>query len=128
MMWPKRGSGPGKSVSNGTFQLKKPPVYTFYKIFTEPKPPPTPLVRSISIGDTLKGDFWMGPFQITATHEQRYHDQHLDMDFEHKTAMLDTKPLRLTRKEYDLLSLLILNAGRSEEHTSELQSLRHLVC
>jgi DNA-binding response OmpR family regulator len=53
----------------------------------------------------------MGPFQITATHEQRYHDQHLDMDFEHKTAMLDTKPLGLTRKEYDLLALLILNAG-----------------
>jgi hypothetical protein len=28
----------------------------------------------------------MGPFQMTATHEPRYHDQHLDLDFEHKTA------------------------------------------
>lgn len=53
----------------------------------------------------------MGPLQITPTHEQRYQDQHLDMDFEHKTALLDTKPLGLTRKEYDLLALLIQNAG-----------------
>jgi two-component system, OmpR family, alkaline phosphatase synthesis response regulator PhoP len=53
----------------------------------------------------------MAPFQITPTHEPRYHDQHLDMDFEHKTALLDTKPLGLTRKEYDLLALLIQNAG-----------------
>ena len=53
----------------------------------------------------------MGPFQITATHEPRYHDQHLDLDFERKIALLDTKPLGLTRKEYDLLALLIQNAG-----------------
>ena len=53
----------------------------------------------------------MGPFQITATHEPGYHDQHLDLDFEHKTALLDAKPLGLTRKEYDLLALLIQNAG-----------------
>jgi DNA-binding response OmpR family regulator len=53
----------------------------------------------------------MGPLQITATHEHRYHDQHLDLDFEHKTALRDTKPLRLTRKEYAILALLIQNAG-----------------
>ncbi|MGO4881261.1 MAG: winged helix-turn-helix domain-containing protein [Bryobacteraceae bacterium] len=53
----------------------------------------------------------MGPFQITAMQNQRYHDQHLDLDFEHKTAMLDARPLGLTRKEYDLLALLIQNAG-----------------
>src|SRR5579862_7093187 len=53
----------------------------------------------------------MGPLQIAAMHEQRYHDQHLDMDFEHKVALLDAKPLGLTRKEYDLLALLIQNAG-----------------
>jgi DNA-binding response OmpR family regulator len=50
-------------------------------------------------------------FEITATHEQRYHDQHLDLDFEHKIAMLDAKPLGLTRKEYDLLALLVQNAN-----------------
>lgn len=54
----------------------------------------------------------MGPFEINAApQEQRYHDQHLDLDFEHKTALLDAKPLGLTRKEYDLLALLIANAG-----------------
>jgi len=53
----------------------------------------------------------MGPFQMSERHEQRYHDQHLDLDFENKIALLDTKPLGLTRKEYDLLALLIQNAG-----------------
>jgi two-component system alkaline phosphatase synthesis response regulator PhoP len=53
----------------------------------------------------------MGPLQIAATYEQRYHDQHLDLDFERKTALLDTRPLGLTRKEYELLALLIQNAG-----------------
>jgi len=53
----------------------------------------------------------MEPFQITTTHEQRYHDQHLDLDFGRKKVLLDTKPLVLTRKEYDLLALLIQNAG-----------------
>ena len=53
----------------------------------------------------------MGPVEIIAAHGQHYHDQHLELDFEHKTASLDAKPLGLTRKEYDLLALLILNAG-----------------
>ena len=53
----------------------------------------------------------MGPISISPTHEQRYRDQHLDLDFEHKTASLDARPLGLTRKEYDLLALLIQNAG-----------------
>ena len=53
----------------------------------------------------------MGPLQITSTQGQNYHDQHLDLDFERKTALLDAKPLGLTRKEYDLLALLIQNAG-----------------
>jgi DNA-binding response OmpR family regulator len=53
----------------------------------------------------------MGPIQMTPTHEQSYHDQHLELDFEHKTALLDAKPLGLTRKEYELLALLIQNAG-----------------
>ncbi|MGA2590326.1 MAG: winged helix-turn-helix domain-containing protein [Bryobacteraceae bacterium] len=53
----------------------------------------------------------MEPIQITSTYEQAYHDQHLDIDFRHKTALLDSKPLGLTRKEYDLLALLIQHAG-----------------
>ena len=50
-------------------------------------------------------------FQITTTYEQRYHDQHLDLDFGRKTALLDSKPLVLTRKEYDRPALLIQHAG-----------------
>ena len=53
----------------------------------------------------------MGPLTLTTTHGQRYQDQHLDVDFEHKLAMLDAKLLGLTRKEYELLALLIQNAG-----------------
>jgi DNA-binding response OmpR family regulator len=68
----------------------------------------------------------MGPLQITATHEHRYHDQHLDLDFEHKTALRDTKPLRLTRKEYAILALLIQNAG--EVVTRETLLLRVWGC
>jgi DNA-binding response OmpR family regulator len=53
----------------------------------------------------------MEPLQMTMTPGARYQDQHLDVDFEQKTACLDTRPMGLTRKEYDLLALLIHNAG-----------------
>ena len=45
--------------------------------------------------------------------EQRtiYHDTHLTLDFERKSATLDSLPLSLTRKEYDLLALLVSYAG-----------------
>jgi DNA-binding response OmpR family regulator len=49
--------------------------------------------------------------QNTGTPEQCYHDEHLDFDFENKRLLLDTKPLRLNPKKYDLLALLIRNAG-----------------
>ncbi len=41
----------------------------------------------------------------------RYQDAHLELDFNHKMALLDAHRLVLTRKEYDLLSLLVENAG-----------------
>ncbi len=45
--------------------------------------------------------------------EQRtvYHVSHLILDFERKSATLDSQPLSLTRKEYDLLALLVSYAG-----------------
>ena len=45
--------------------------------------------------------------------EQRtiYRDAHLTLDFERKSATLDSRPLSLTRKEYDLLALLVSYAG-----------------
>jgi len=41
----------------------------------------------------------------------RYQDAHLEMDVADKLAPLDSHPLRLTRKEYELLLLLVENAG-----------------
>ena len=44
-------------------------------------------------------------------HATSYHDAHLALDFNNKTVTLDSKPLLLTRKEYDLLALLVSYAG-----------------
>ncbi|HZT34269.1 MAG TPA: winged helix-turn-helix domain-containing protein [Bryobacteraceae bacterium] len=53
----------------------------------------------------------MGTFSAAIIPTERYQDAHLDLDFQHKTARLDLAPMRLTRKEYDLLALLVQNAG-----------------
>src|SRR5579864_3888327 len=53
----------------------------------------------------------MGSLPIASLQDHRYQDAHLDLDFERKIARLDTRPMGLTRKEYDLLALLIQNAG-----------------
>ncbi len=40
-----------------------------------------------------------------------YMDAHLRIDFERRVAALDSKPLVLTDKEFDLLAFLVRNAG-----------------
>jgi DNA-binding response OmpR family regulator len=40
-----------------------------------------------------------------------YSDAHLTVDFEKQTATLDTRPMTLTKKEYELLALLVRYAG-----------------
>jgi len=40
-----------------------------------------------------------------------YHDAHLSLDFHSQKATLDSIPITLTRKEYDLLALLVRHAG-----------------
>jgi two-component system alkaline phosphatase synthesis response regulator PhoP len=40
-----------------------------------------------------------------------YRDEHLAMDFGQQLALLDNQRMTLTRKEYDLLSLLVEHAG-----------------
>jgi DNA-binding response OmpR family regulator len=40
-----------------------------------------------------------------------YHDEHLSIDFDQQLAVLDTERITLTRKEYDLLALLVQHAG-----------------
>ena len=41
----------------------------------------------------------------------RYQDAHLEIDVAGKLAILDSRRLRLTRKEYELLSVLVEYAG-----------------
>jgi len=40
-----------------------------------------------------------------------YRDEHLSLDFTGQHATLDTEPMVLTRKEYELLALLVQHAG-----------------
>ena len=40
-----------------------------------------------------------------------YRDEHLAIDFDQQAAVLDNQRMILTRKEYDLLALLVQHAG-----------------
>ena len=40
-----------------------------------------------------------------------YCDAHLSLDFQSQAATLDSQPIVLTRKEYELLALLVMYAG-----------------
>jgi two-component system, OmpR family, alkaline phosphatase synthesis response regulator PhoP len=40
-----------------------------------------------------------------------YQDEHLTMDFQRQSAFLDSQSMGLTRKEYELLALLVQHAG-----------------
>ncbi len=49
--------------------------------------------------------------QDSVSKTDRYQDPHLEVDFARASATLDARRLVLTRKEYELLSLLVRNAG-----------------
>ena len=53
----------------------------------------------------------MDTIQINADAQTRYQDAHLEVDFNRGLAALDAHRLVLTRKEYELLSMLVENAG-----------------
>jgi DNA-binding response OmpR family regulator len=53
----------------------------------------------------------MGLAQTASNSPYRYQDTHLEVDFARKSASLDAHRVVLTRKEYDLLALLVENAG-----------------
>jgi two-component system phosphate regulon response regulator PhoB len=52
----------------------------------------------------------VGTLQI-CTQIPSYRDEHLSIDFDQQLAILDTERITLTRKEYDLLALLVQHAG-----------------
>lgn len=49
--------------------------------------------------------------QTVSNSPYRYQDSHLEVDYVRKQAVLDSHRLTLTRKEYELLALLVENAG-----------------
>jgi len=51
----------------------------------------------------------MGPIPVIT--QPQYRDEHLAIDFDQQTALLDSERMILTRKEYDLLALLVQHAG-----------------
>ncbi len=53
----------------------------------------------------------MALLQIPNTEFESYQDLHLSVDYRRKTVTLDSRRIQLTRKEYELLELLIQNAG-----------------
>ena len=48
---------------------------------------------------------------ISADSVFSYRDEHFAMDFERRTAAIDSKQMVFTSKEYELLSLLVRHAG-----------------
>jgi len=53
----------------------------------------------------------VGPTAIGSNHTPAYRDEHLVVDFDQQSAALDTERMPLTRKEYDLLALMVAHAG-----------------
>jgi DNA-binding response OmpR family regulator len=53
----------------------------------------------------------MGTLQEQGNPGSLYRDEHLSLDFRQQLTMLDSHALTLTRKEYDLLALLVQHAG-----------------
>src|SRR5262252_614832 len=54
----------------------------------------------------------MGPHPVENNPVPLYRDEHLTVDFVQQTAILDSERMTLTRKEYDLLALLVQHAGQ----------------
>src|SRR6478609_9409640 len=53
----------------------------------------------------------MGTLSIAINSLAPYRDEHLAVDFGQQAAALDSQRMVLTRKEYDLLALLVQHAG-----------------
>jgi len=53
----------------------------------------------------------LGSVPVSSNHTPPYRDEHLAIDFHQQLAALDMERMTLTRKEYDLLALLVSHAG-----------------
>ena len=63
----------------------------------------------------------MSLVQISSHPPDHYEDSHLEVYFRHRVAKLDARPIDLTRKEYDLLAVLVQNAGEIVHRETLLQ-------
>jgi DNA-binding response OmpR family regulator len=53
----------------------------------------------------------MEPLTLFSLPTQTYRDEHLAVDFDHRLVALDSERLILTRKEFELLAMLVKYAG-----------------
>src|SRR6058998_791128 len=53
----------------------------------------------------------MGPVPIQSINMAPYRDEHITIEFDQQAVALDGQRMILTRKEYDLLALLVQHAG-----------------
>lgn len=53
----------------------------------------------------------MGVLPAVSERPHLYQDEHLSVDFRQRAVVLDQQGITLTRKEYDLLALLVQHAG-----------------
>ena len=53
----------------------------------------------------------MGSYPVNNIRVTPYRDEHLSLDFDQQLCALDSQRMTLTRKEYDLLALLVQHAG-----------------
>ena len=65
----------------------------------------------------------MGPLRENANQLQSDGDEHLSFDFQQQVVTLDGRRMTLTRKEYDLLSLLVQYAGQIVPRDALLQQV-----
>jgi two-component system alkaline phosphatase synthesis response regulator PhoP len=61
--------------------------------------------------------------QTIGNQPEHYQDAHLFLDFQRKIVSLDLERLRLTRKEYELLAMLVQNAGEIVAREDLLQRI-----
>lgn len=59
----------------------------------------------------MKGVYQMEVIQLDANRLERYYDPRLEVDFRNRRVVLDSRPVRLTKMEFRLLTLLAQNAG-----------------
>jgi len=60
--------------------------------------------------DASKGET-MVPLPNSMNEMQAYGDEHLSLDFQQHVILLDRQKMTLTKKEYELLAMLVENAG-----------------